>query len=268
MFRRGRGVSLRPRRIEDTEFYQAYGNLQQRPSLTQRWSETDEEYFARVHYDLPRPAQSRQGGVDQETNWIPSYDTNGYGEPHYPPPPYNERDEDFGGGEALPNHLFNIYPGGERRPDYETDSTGRRECYITDEHGDRVAWPFHDHVDTSDDDEESDMVHLESGRLIPRSEWERDHPWEASSDDPSDGTEEESLQRRRAPMPQTRNRPNSASERQRRDRKAARIRTRNSARASRGRRETQRGYGERAYNAGREMPRRQNCRQGRHQRHH
>ena len=250
-----REIPYAPRVIDGMEFHQADGNLRQIPSLPRRWSESDDEYFARMHYSDSRPAESRQDGVHQERTWIPGYSADPYGVPYLPPPPYHERDGDLGGGEMLPNHLFNIYPYGERRPDYVTDSSGRRERYVIDGRGERVAWPLPDHVDTSDDDEDSDVVRLESGRIMPRSEWEADHQWEPSSDEPSDDTDEDYYQRHRSPVPQTRTSPYSTSERERRDREAARIRSGHSAGARHSRQESHPRYGEQFHHVVRERPR-------------
>ena len=116
-----RESSYGARLIEDMEIrraaLRAAGNPRQHPSLTRRWSESDDEYDARVHDGHPRPAESRQDGVNQATTWIPGYNTDDYGAPWVPPPPYSERDRDLGGGEMLPNHHFNLYPGGGRRAD-------------------------------------------------------------------------------------------------------------------------------------------------------
>ena len=257
-----------PREIEDMEIHQADGNFRQHPSLRRRWSETDDEYSARMYHSGSLAAQSRQDDVHQATTRIPGYGTDPYGEPYYPPPPYHHGDGDLGEGEMLPDYFFNMHPDGLGRPDYVTDSSGRRERYIIDGRGERVAWPLPDHVDTSDDDEDSDMVHLESGRIMRRSEWEADHQWEPSSEEPSDGSDEEFPQRRRSPMPQTRANPYATSERERRDREAARIRNGYGAGARRGRRESHARYGEQFHYAVRGRPRRQDPRQGRRQGHH
>ena len=261
-----REVHYAPRLIEGMEIHQAGGNLQQNPSLRRRWSESDDEYLARMQYSHSHPAEAMQDGVHQRTTWIPGYSTDPYGEPYLSPPPYDERDNDLGEGEMLPNYLFNIYPNGGR-PDYVTDSTGRRERYIIDERGERVAWPFPDHVDTSDDDEGSDMVHLESGRVIPRSEWEADHQWEPSSEEPSDGSDEEYSPRHRSPMPQSRTSAYLASERERHDREVARIRSGYSAGARRSRRESHPRYSERFHHMARERSRHRDRQPGRNSSH-
>ena len=252
---------------ENMANHQADGNLRQNPSLRRRWSESDDEYFARTYYSRSL-AESRQDDVHQETTRIPGSSTNPYGEPYLPPPSYHEGDRDLGEGEMLPNYLFNMHPNGLGRPDYVTDSSGRRERYIIDGRGERVAWPLPDHVDTSDDDEDSDMVHLESGRVIPRSEWEADHQWEPSSEEPSDGTDEEFPQRHRSTMPQTRTNPYATSERERRDREASRIRRVYGAGARRGRRESQARYGEQFHHVVRERPPHRDRRPGRNSGHH
>lgn len=246
------------------EMHQADGNLQQNPSLPRRWSESDDEYSARVYYSRSL-AESRQNGVNQETTWIPGSSTDPHGEPDLPPPPYYERDDDLGGGEILPNYLFNIYLNGTLRPDYVTDSSGRRERYIIDERGERVAWPLPDHVDTSEDDEDSDMVHLESGRIIPRSEWEADHPWEPSSEEPSD---EEFSERHRSPMPQARTSAYSTSARERHNREVARIRSGYSPEARRSQRESHPRYGGQLHHMTRDRPRHRDRRLGRSSGHH
>ena len=251
--------------------HQTDENLRQYPSLTRRWSESDDEYFARVSNGPPLPAESRLHGANQSVPWITGYYTNRHGEPYEPPPPYRERDGDLGGdlfrGEILPNHHFNLYPNGGRR-DYVTDSSGRRERYIIDGRGERVVWPFPDNVDTSGDDEDSDMVHLESGRIIPRSEWEADHPWEPSSEEPSDDTDDEFYQRRRLPMPRTRTSLYATSERERHDREVARTRTGYSTGARRGRRESHPRHGGQSYDLARERLRHRYHRPGRSSGHH
>lgn len=134
------------------------------------------------------------------------FDSNEHGEPLSPPPPYSEQGHDLGGGPVLLNSRVNLYPGEGGRAEYVTDEAGRRERYIINENGERVPWPFPDHENSSDDgDGDSDMVHLESGRILPRSEWEADHPWEYSSDDPSDDSDQEMSQSHRCPMPRTSN---------------------------------------------------------------
>ena len=263
-----REVPYAPRVTEDMEIHQADGNFQQNPSLRRRWSETDDEYFARIYYSRSLAAESRQDGVNQEATWIPGYSTDPYGEPYLPPPAYDERDNDLGEGERLPNYLFNMYPNEGHRPDYVTDSTGRRERYIIDERGERVAWPLPDHVDTSDDDEDSDMVHLESGRVIPRSEWEADHQWEPSSEEPSDGSDEEFSQRHRSSIPQSRTRPYSTSAREYHDREVARIRSGYTAGARRSRWESHPRYSERFHHMARERSRPRDRRPGRNSGHY
>lgn len=120
---------------------------------------------------------------------------NEYGEPQSPPPPYSEHDQHVAGGDMLPNEHFNFYPGEGGRAVYITDGSGRCERYV-----ERVPWPLPDHIDSSDD---GDGAHLESGRIIPRSEWEDDHEWYPSSDEPpSDNTDAE-YQSHRYPMPRT-----------------------------------------------------------------
>ena len=247
----GREVRDVSRVIEDMEIHQADGNLRQRTSLPRRWSESDDEYSARMHNGYSHPAESRQDGVHQGTTFIPDP----YGGPYLPPPPYHERDDDLGGGDTLPNYLFNIYPSGGRRSDYVTDSSGRWERYNTDERGKRVAWPLPDFVDISDDDEDSDVVHLESGRVIPRSQWEADYQWEASSEEPSDGTDKEFFQPQRSPMPQTRTSAHLTSEREGHDREVARIRNGYSVGARPRRRESHPRYGEVFHHMARERRR-------------
>ena len=263
-----RGVPYAQGLFEDMEIHQAHEYSRQDRSLQRRWSESDDEYFERMHNGNPRPAESRQNGMNQATTWAPGYSTNEYGEPNLPPPPYYERDDDLGGGETLPNHLFNMYPNGGRQPDYVTDSSGRRERYIIDGRGERVAWPLPDHVDTSDDDEDSDMVRLESGRVIPRSEWGADHEWEFSSEEPSDDTDEEFFQRRRSQMPQMRTSAYSTSERERRDREVASIRSGHSAGARRGHRESHPGFRGQSHHLVQERPRYRHRRPGRSSGHH
>ena len=259
-----RGAPYGRREIEDMGYHQAHRDLRQRPPLTQRWSETDEEYFARMDYGHPRPAESRQGGVHQET--YPGYSSDEYDQP----PPYYERDEVLSRGVPSQNDFLATFHGG-RRPDCVTDRTDRRDRYDRDEHGERGARASQDYVDSSEDDGESYMIPLESGRPMPRHRWEANHQWDASSGDSAYDTDEEVAQRRRGPMPQRRNNP--YAEHGRRDREAARMRNANGGGARRGRGENYRAYGEQShnmesYNLAREMPRRRNSRRGRHQGRH
>lgn len=247
-----------PYAYEDMENRRANVNPRQHPSLTRRWSESDDEYFARVHEDYPRPAESRQDGVNQAATRMQGYTPDDFGVPRYAPPPYSERDHDFGRAEFLRSQHLNLNPEEGRGGNYVTDSSGRRERYIMDSRGVRVAWPFQDHVDSSADDEDSDMVHLESGRFIPRREWEGDREWEYSSEEPSDDTDEEFYQRRRLPMRQ-RN-----AQRQRDDREVARIRGGYSAGARRSGRRSHAGYGGQSYH----MVGDRNRRSGQYSSHH
>ena len=248
--------------IEEMENYQADGHLRQDRFHPRRWSESDDEYSARMHSGHSQPTEPRHDSVHRAMNYFPGYSTSVDGES---PPPYYERDDHLGGGEVLPDYYpFNMYPNGGR-PDYVTDSSGRRDRFVRDERGERVAWPLPDHVDTSDDDSGSDMVHLESGRVLPRSEWEADHSWEPSSEEPSD---EEFSQRRRSPMPQTRTSAYSTPERERHDREVARIRGGHGAGAGRGRRESHQGYGAHSRHNFQERHRRWYGRLGRSSGHH
>ena len=124
-----------------------------------------------------------------------------------PPPPYSERDYRPDEGHALFDSGVNLFPLPGGRADYVTDETGRRERYVINEQGERVPWPFPDHENSSDDGEEDpNMVYMESGRILPRSEWEVDHRCEPSSDDMSDDPRHDTPQSRRRPVARTRDR--------------------------------------------------------------
>lgn len=170
---------------------------------TERLFQEDAEPQARRRSQITRYVERRLSYSDDEVAGRPlsgpgeisnqasddrrGHRCNEYGEPQSPPPPYSEHDRHVGGrGRILPNERFSLYPGEGGRAVYITDSSGRRERYIENDHGERVPWPLPDHGDSSDDgDGDSEMVHLESGRIIPRSEWEADHEWHSSSDEPS-----------------------------------------------------------------------------------
>ena len=77
---------------------------------------------------------------------------------------------------------------------------------VIDERGDHVSWPFSDRENSSDDgDGDPDMIYLESGRILPRSQWEASHPVEYSSEGPSDDTDGEVFQNHRRPLPRVGN---------------------------------------------------------------
>ena len=188
----------------------ADGSLQHHQSVARRWSESGfesgNEVAGRLYHSYPsRPdwSDSEDDDLDQSPTRGPSY--NPHGEPHSPAPPYSEHDRHLNEGEPLPNSRFNLNPGEGGRPAYITDSSGRRERYIIDGGGERVLWPYPDHVDSSDDDGESEMIHLESGTVIPRAEWDAHHPWYPSSDESLDDTDVEVSQIFRDPLTETRN---------------------------------------------------------------
>ena len=171
------------------KYTQASGRRQYRQVVSPHWSDSEEEV-------LNQASNSRCG-----------YRYNEYGEPQSPPPPYSEQDHGLDGGQTLSSSRVNLYPGEGGRPDYVTDSSGRRERYIINERGERVPWPFPDHENSSDDgDGDPNMMHMESGRVIPRSEWEADHSMEYSSDEPSDDRDREVYQNHHSPMNRTRDR--------------------------------------------------------------
>ena len=189
-----------------------------------RWSDFDEGVTER------RRPDSEEESFNQVSNDRRGHRYNEHGEPQSPPLPYSEHDHQIGGGEMLPNSGFNLYPGESGRPVYITDSSGRRERYVENERGERVPWPLPDHIDSSDDgDGDSDMVHLESGRVLPRSEWEATHPCHPSSDESSsDDTDGHISQTHRYPMPRTRTSPSWTSEHESSPHEAPRVRSEHS----------------------------------------
>lgn len=194
-----------------------------------------------------------------------------YGEPQSPPPPYSQHDQAGGGGEGtLPNEGFNLYPGEDGRAVYITDSLGRRERYVENGYGERVPWPLPDLVDSSDDgDGDADMVHLETGRIIPRSEWEADHERHPSSDEPSsDGMDAEFSQSHRYPMPRTRTPPYWTQEHELSHREVPRIRSGRSPASRRSGRQCQSRRERRPHHSARERPRHQDPLPGHRSGHH
>ena len=124
---------------------------------------------------------------------------NQYGEPLSPPPPYSPPDSEQGHGlredRVWSNDRVNLYPGEGGRPEYVTDSTGRRERYVIDGFGRRVPWPYADRENSSyNGDEDPDMIYLESGRVLPRAQWEAEHPTEYSSDGSVEGENQDAHQ--------------------------------------------------------------------------
>ena len=170
-------------------YTQATGRRQYRQTVGPHWSDSEDEV-------LNQASNSRCG-----------YRYNEYGEPQSPPPPYSEQNHGFDGGQTLSNSRVDLYPGEGGHSDYVTDSSGRRERYVVNERGERIPWPFPDHENSSDDgDSDPNMMHMESGRIIPRSEWEADHPMEYSSDEPSDDRDRAVYRNHHAPMIRTRDR--------------------------------------------------------------
>lgn len=144
----------------------------------------------------PSCSDSEEEIVSQASNHEPDRRINEYLEaqsPSPPPPPYSERDS-----------RFNLYPREGGLPEYVPTSSGGRDRLVLDEErGELVSWPLPDGENTSgDSDEDPDMIYLESGRILPRSEWEARHTVEYSSEGPSDDTDGEVSQNHRRPMPQ------------------------------------------------------------------
>ena len=141
----------------------------------------------------------------QHSNHRSDHRLNEYGEPLSPPPPYSEQDYSLGGDPTWSHDRINLYPGEGGRADYVIDSSGRRERYVVDGFGHRVPWPFVDRENSSyNGEEDPDMIYLESGRVLPRSEWDEEHPVEYSSGDPADDREQDTSQSRRAPRLESR----------------------------------------------------------------
>lgn len=152
--------------VHQNEVIQAAGRQRYRQGVGPDWNDSEEEG------DLSQPSnQGRDRGINQ------------YGEPLSPPPPYSEQDHSIGGNPIWSNDRVNLYPGEEGRADYVTDNLGRRERYVIDGFGRRVPWPFVDRENSSYNGvEDPDMIYLESGRVLPRNEWDAEHPVEYSSD--------------------------------------------------------------------------------------
>ena len=143
------------------------GSPQYRQPVSPHWSDEEEEWTA-----------------DQATSHGHERTANENTEPLSSQLPYSEQDHRLDGGHPSQNSSINFRPGVEGPPDYVEDASGRRERYIINEFGKRVAWPYMDHEQSSDDGTgNSDMVHLESGRILPRAEWEAGRSWEPSSDE-------------------------------------------------------------------------------------
>lgn len=234
----------------DTE-PQAGESLRDCRSVEQRLSNYSEEGSGRRFFDPEEEI------LDQASDDRHGHRYNEYGEPQSPPPPYSEHDQHVGEGGILPNERFNLYPGEGGRAVYITDSSGRRERYVENNRGERVPWPLPDHIDSSDDsDGDSDMVHLESGRIIPRSEWEADHEWYPSSDEPSsDDTDAEYSQSHRYPMPRTTTPPYWTPEHELLHHEVPRIRNGHSPAFRRSGRQRQSGRERRSHHSARERPR-------------
>ena len=123
---------------------------------------------------------------------------------HSPP---SESEEDL----TLPN--FGHHPHHGRREMSQNDRSNhtseQREplaCVTNSSgHGERGASSYWAHVDSSEDDGESENVRLEDRRLVNRRQWDADHAWDPSSDESSDYTSEEVSQEHRHPNFRTRN---------------------------------------------------------------
>ncbi len=150
---------------------QAAGHPQYRQPVSPHWSDAEEE-----------------GTGNQATSHRHDRSANENSGPLSSLMRYSEQYHRLDGGQTSPNSGINFRPSVEGPPDYVEDGFGRRERYITNELGQREPWPYMDHEQSSDDGTgNSDMVHLESGRILPRPEWEAGreagHSWEPSSDE-------------------------------------------------------------------------------------
>ena len=152
-----------------------------------------------------RSDSEKEGNLNQASSHGVDHDVSEYGEPPYPPSPYSEPHHIRGGEPIWLNARVNLYPGEGGSEDFVTDSSGRRERYVIDGFGNRVSWPWKDRPNSSFEGEEDDpdMIHLESGRIMIRSEYEAEHPMEYSSDDSVDDGHPGPSQSRRVPSPQT-----------------------------------------------------------------
>lgn len=131
---------------------------------------------------------------------------------------------------------FNLYPREGGLPEYVPTSSGGRDRLVLDERGDLVSWPFADwEISSGDSDEDPDMIYLESGRILPRSQWEARHTVEYSSEGPSDDTDGQVSQNHRRPMPQAGSRTprhwSSEDESGLSERESPRVESRHSARS-------------------------------------
>ena len=207
-----REVTNTQRVVHQNTEVRASGHLRDYRSLGQEWAPSDAGLAARRNRDPPHWSDDDEDALNQvSTRNGPT--CNIEGEPLSPPPPYTEYNTNRGGGEVLANDRSNPYPAEGWRTEYDTYRSGRRERYVTAERDKRVLWPFADHENSSDDgDGDPDMIHLDSGRILPRSEWEANHQWEPSSDEPSDNTNREASQSHRHALPRTRGHPTRPSE--------------------------------------------------------
>ena len=68
-----------------------------------------------------------------------------------------------------------------------------------------MPWPIVDYENSSyNGEEDQDMMYLESGRVLPRSEWDAAYPVECSSDESVDDRHPITSQDHRGPKPDTR----------------------------------------------------------------
>ena len=200
----------------------------------QRWSESDDEYTAHMNNDHSRPSESREDLA----------------------PPYYDDHRHRCGREMLQSYRSNHFSEDGGRPGYGTNSSGR---------GERAASRYWNHVDSSEDDGESENVLLESGYYVNRRQWDADHLWYPSSDESSGYASEEVSQGHRHSISQTRNvtHHRQASEDDDSDREG--VRSGQNAESRRSYRGSLAGRGDHTV---REGARRQNARQGRRQDHH
>ena len=205
-------------------------------SRDQRWSESDDEYTARMNNGRSRPSES---GED-------------------PTLPDSDHHRHHGGRGMLHNDRSSHSSEQRGRLAYVTNSSG---------HGEREDSFYKNHIDSSGDDEESDNVLLEDPRYVNRRQWDADHDWEPSSDESSDHAREEVSQGHRHSNFRTRNvtHHSQASEDDDSDRDVPRVRGGRNARSRPSHRGSLAGRGDHTIRAG---PRHQNLQQGRRQRHH
>lgn len=154
----------------------------------------------------PRWSDSEEGGDPIHlSNNERSRSMNQYGEPLSPAPPYSELASTIVGPDPVwLNERVNFHPGPGGCADLVTGSSGRCERFFINGFGIRVPWPFPDHENSSyNGEEDPEMIYLESGRILPRNEWDAEHPLESSSDESVDNGDPDTSQCHCDPRPRT-----------------------------------------------------------------